>query len=82
MGFISALTELAAATANLHPDHRARLGDLIEVDPRPGAGRTTGQSSEERSTAPRSSTSDETTLSAASSFTSTTPPASSRTSIS
>ena len=32
MGFISALTEFAAAAANLHPDHRSRLDELAGVE--------------------------------------------------
>ena len=31
MGFISALTEFAAAAANLHPDHRAWFDELAGV---------------------------------------------------
>lgn len=32
MGFITALTEFATAVANLHPDHRARFGELAGVE--------------------------------------------------
>jgi hypothetical protein len=32
MGFIRALTDFAAATANLHPDHRARFNELAGPD--------------------------------------------------
>ena len=32
MGFISALTEFAAAAANLHPVHRARFDELAGVE--------------------------------------------------
>ena len=81
MGFIRALTEFAAAAANLHPDHRSRFDELAGCDhPRADAeSPAPGQSSSEP---PRSSTSVETMFSAESSVTSTTPPASSRMSIS
>ena len=32
MGFIRALTEFAAAAANLHPDHRSRFAELAGVE--------------------------------------------------
>ena len=32
MGFIRALAEFAAATANLHPAHRRRFDDLVRGD--------------------------------------------------
>ena len=32
MGFISALTEFAAAAANLHPEHRSRLDELAGAE--------------------------------------------------
>jgi len=37
MRFIRALTEFAAAAANLHPDHRPRFDDLVHGADRPPA---------------------------------------------
>jgi hypothetical protein len=37
MRFIRALTEFAAAAANLHPDHRTRFDDLVHGAAAPAA---------------------------------------------